>query len=289
VAKPVLEAARVRVDVDGVPQLDGLSFETTGDRVLVLAGPTALFGASAGMLEPRHGELLTGGLSPRVAMRQNAMAVAPLDPPLPPSWTARQYVVWSSRLAGHARPDADRHAADSLAKLKLDALADARLRRAPLHVRRALTVAAALATGATTLFFEDPLRGLTEDVARAFARVLLRGTSGLRTVIFAARASLASPLAIDADEVLVVDGSRVVAQGAPAEVAGRERSYTLRLHGRGASFARVAEQRGARVSGHGAHWTIDLGESLETSDILDVAAASDTVILELRPLAHAFA
>jgi hypothetical protein len=94
---------------------------------------------------------------------------------------------------------------------------------------------------------------------------------------------------MDADEAVVLDGNNVLGQGAPGELAARDRTYAIRLHGEGARFAAAAETRGARVSGEGGRWTIDLGASLGVMDILDVASASDTVVLELRPLAHAFA
>ena len=286
--KPVLEAARLRVDTFGVPEVDGLTFETTGDRVLVLSAPRALFQAAAGLAKARHGELSTGGMTIALAVRERVAAGAPLDPPLPPSWTAREYATWSARLVGHPKRDAERLADDALGRLKLSSFAKTRLPQVPAAVRRGLVVAAALATGATTLFLDDPLEGMTEDAARTFARVLLRATSGLRTVIFSPRLSLSSPLALDADEVLIVDGRAVLAQGAPAEVAARDRSYALRLHGGGPEFTRIAEKRGARVVQRGSTWTVDLGDTLRPNDLLDVAAAAGTVILELRPLAHAF-
>ena len=287
--KPVLEAARLRVDVDGVPQVEGLSFETTGDRVLVLAGPPALFQAAAGIVRPRGGELRTSGVSPTAAVRERLMACAPLDPPLPLAWKALDYVAWSARLAGVPKRDALDLAARAIDRLHLQEVAKLHLRYAPLHARRALGVAAAVATGATTLFLEDPLRGLPDDAARSLARLVVKATLGLRTVIFAARTSLASPIAIDADEAVVLDDGAIVAQGAPAEVASLDRSYAIRLHGRGASFAKLAELRGARVSGQGARWTVDLGATLRVNDLLDVAHTAGTVLLELRPLGRAFA
>jgi hypothetical protein len=71
-------------------------------------------------------------------------------------------------------------------------------------------------------------------------------------------------------------------------VAARDRSYSVRLHGPLAPFVALAEQRGARVTSRGAAATVDLGASLEVTDLLDVAMSTGTVILELRPVARAF-
>jgi ABC-type multidrug transport system ATPase subunit len=287
--RPVLEALRLRVDVDGVPQVDGLSFTTTGDRVVILAGPPALFQAAAAMTRPRHGELRCAGVTPAEAIEQRLMAGAPLDPPMPPSWTPSDYVTWSARLSGQPTGAAERLAREALAKLKLESLRSVRLRHVPLPARRAVSVAAALATGATTLLLEDPVCGLTEDAARSLARLVVRGTEGVRTVLFAARASLTSPLAMDADEALVLDGSRLLSQGAPGEVALQDRSYALRLHRGGPAFGELAERRGVHVTGHGASWVVDLGATLQLSDVLDVAAAANAIVIDLRPLGRAFA
>jgi ABC-2 type transport system ATP-binding protein len=289
VTEAILEAVRARIDVDGVPQVDGLSFATTGERVLVLGSAPALFECAAGLLDTRHGDVRVRGVAAKASVAQGLSAGAPLDPPVPLSWTAREYVSQSSRLAGHARAEARDRTGDAMSKLKLEEMSAVPMRTLSAHARRAIVVAAALATGASTLLLEDPLRGLPSETARSFARILVRATADVATVVFAARISLASPLATDADEAVVIHGSRVVGQGAPGEVAARDRTYALRVGGRGAAFARLAEERGARVVGQGAHWTLDLGESLGTRDIFEVAAASDTVVLELHPLAQSFA
>jgi ABC-type multidrug transport system ATPase subunit len=289
--RPTLEARDLRVDVDGVPDVDGLSLETSGDRVLVLAAPGSLFRVAGALTTPRRGEVLTDGLTPAEAVAARRLAIAMCDPPLPPAWTTSEYMLWSTRLAGHSKAAAEPRVHDALRKMKLEALAGSRLRHVPPHARRAIGVAAALATGATTLFLEDPERGLAEDAARNLSRTIVRATEGLRTVIFASRTSLASPLGMDADEALVIAGREVVAQGAPAEVAAHDRTYAIRLNGPGAAFAELAERRGARISGQGASWVVDLGatpDGLRVSDILDVAQAVDAVVMDLRPLAQAF-
>jgi len=278
----------LRVDVDGVPELDGLSFATTGERVLALAAPRALFRAAAGLLRIRHGELRTSGLSPLQAVSQRVAASAPVDAPLPPSWKAEEYVSWSARLAGHGKDDAHALTRDAFRLLKADGMRGRKIRQLSLEARRALVIAAALATGAKTLLLEDPLRGLSEEEARQLARHIVRATAGVQLVVFASRASLASPLAIDADEAMVIDGTRVVAQGAPAEIAARERSYAVRVQGETAEFARAVQRRGARIEGGGALFTVDLGDTLRVNDLLDAAAVSGAVVLELSPLSLAF-
>jgi len=236
VVEPLLTATTLRVDAGGVPAIDGLSLRTTGERVLLLGAARALFEAAAGLRGIARGKLLVEGTAPSVAIRAGAAACAPLDPPLPRLWTVAQYVTWSARLAGHGRSAATSLAGEALERLQLASLARTKLGVAPLSVRRGTGVAAAMATGATTLLVEDPLPGLADEAARPFARVLSRALDGRRSAVFAARISLDSPLALAADEALVVDGSRVVAQGAPAEIAAADRTVVVRLHGNAAAF-----------------------------------------------------
>jgi ABC-2 type transport system ATP-binding protein len=289
VASALIEIVRVRIDVAGVPAVDGLSAATTGDRVLVLGAARALFEAASGARTVNHGVLRLRGEAARAAVRAGTAAGAPIESLLPPKWTAREYVTWSARICGHSKNDARSLAAGAMDRLQMSAIADDPLSRASLQTRRATSIAAALATGAKTLLLEDPTRGLPDDVARHFARVLIRALEGCGWAVFASHVPLASPLAMDADEAIVIAGDRVIAQGAPAELAARERAYAVRVLGHVADFSQIASSRGAKVSGRGADLTIDLGESLEVSDLLRAASDARATILELRPLAHAFA
>ena len=308
----LLHASSLRIDVSGTPALDGLTMTSTGDRVLVLGAPEALFEASAGLRLAARGELLVEGRSPLDAVRARVAAGAPLDPPMPPRWTPRQYVVWSARAAGHGRAQARELAAEALARTKVESVADTRLGAAALAARRATVIAAALATGATTLLIEDPLTGLPAETAPAFARVLARACADRRTAFFAGRVPLESPIALDADEAIVIAGSRVAAQGAPAELAADERSFSLRVVGDVESFARAVVGHGARVlsglslsepgaaqqagpasapprpAGRVGQVSIALGP-LRTRDLLRIASDSNATVLELRPISSAFA
>jgi ABC-type multidrug transport system ATPase subunit len=305
---PLISTSSLRVDVGGAPAIDGLTFTSTGERVLILGAAPALFAVAAGLRATSRGEVRVEGAPPLDAVRRKTAAGAPLDPPLPPRWSARQYVVWSARVAGHERAHARELAAQALARTRVDSVADARLGAAALTARRATVIAAALATGAATLLLEDPLCGLPSESVAPFARVLSRALADRRTAIFASRVPLESPLALDADEAVVVVGSHVAAQGAPAEIASAERSYWLRVLGDVDAFARAVEERGGRLlSSSGKAATagsepaeppvartgagqigIDLGP-LGTRDLISIASDVDATLLELRPISVAFA
>ncbi len=113
------------------------------------------------------------------------------------------------------------------------------------------------------------------------------------TLVFMGRVALDSPLALAADEAIVIDGSNVVAQGAPAEVAVRANSFSVRVTGDVDALTKALAASGCRLqssesSAETARFTVDLG-NLGTSDLLRVAEASSAVVLELRPLTRVFA
>jgi len=288
VSAPLLELVSARIDVDGVPAVDGMSLTASEDRVVVLGGAKALFEAASGMRVPCHGEVLVSGLAARTAARNGVVAGAQCDPPFPPRWTVKEYVTWSARIAGHVLRDARALAEQAIAEMKMFAIAGDRLDAASTQTRRSTSIAAALATGADVILLEEPVSGLSDEAARHFARIVLRALDKRPWVVFAARLPLESPFAMDADEAVLVLGGSVVAQGAPAELAARDHTYAVRLLGAADDFARLATERGARVTGAGPERTVDLGQ-LAVSDLLRAAAEARATVLELRPLAHAFA
>jgi ABC-2 type transport system ATP-binding protein len=292
--QPLLASESLRVDVARIPAVDGLSLTSTGDRLLVLGAPRALFEASAGLRPSTRGELRVSGELPIDALRRGVAASAPLDPPMPPDWTVRHYVTWSARLAGHARATSVALADDAIERMKLEAHVTTKLARVPVSARHAAVIAGALATGATIMFIEDPLAGLAAETARSFARVIVRALSGRRSAIFAARVALDSPLALAADEAIIVEGALVAAQGAPAEIAAGESAFVLRVGGDAQAFLAAVKERGGRLLVGPpepkalARMTVDFG-GLRTRDVLSIAAASNAIVLELRPLARSFA
>ena len=277
----------LRVDVDGVPACDGLTFRTSGERVLLLGAPNALFEALAGVRPIKRGTLSVRGTSLATAVTAGVVAAAPLDPPLPPKWTATEYVTWSARLAGRSASDAKTLAKNAIARVQLGAIATQPLARMVPHARRGVVVAAALATASQALVLEDPLAGLPEETARTWGGILVTALEEIPWVVVASRIALTSPLAIASEEALVVSASRVDAQGPPAEIAAADHRFVARIHGAVDALAARLGEHGATLDVQGAQVLLDLGATLTTAELLRLALESEATIVEMVPVARA--
>lgn len=286
-AEPLLAVEDLRVDVDGVPACDGLTARTSGERVLVLGAPRALFEATCGLRPVVRGALRVRGTAAADATRQGLVAGAALDPPLPPKWSVLDYVTWSSRLAGHSARDARALAKEAIDLAQLGSLAAGPVARLVGHARRGVVLAATLATDAPVIVLEDPLAGLPEEHARSWARVLVQALASRSWLVLAGRVSLTSPLAMHADEALVVSSSRLDAQGPPAEIAAAQRRFVARIHGPLEALGARLSEHGARMEVQGAQVVLDLGASLSTSDLLRMAAEVEATVVEMVPVARA--
>jgi ABC-2 type transport system ATP-binding protein len=284
---PLVSAEDLRVDVDGVPACDGLTLRTTGERVLVLGTPHAFFEALTGLRPVVRGALQVRGKNAVAAAREGVTAGAPLDPPLPPKWTALEYVIWSSRLSGHTASDARSLARAAIASVQLAPIAALPLARMVPHARRAVVLAAALATDAAVIVVEDPLANLAEEVARTWARILVQALDERAWVVLASRIALTSPLAMNAEEALIVTASRLDAQGPPAEIAAADHRFVARINGQLDALQAKLTARGASMDVQGAQVLLDLGESVSTADLLGMAAEADVTIVEMLPVARA--
>ena len=195
---------------------------------------------------------------------------------------------------GHDRAAADRNAREAIAMLRMGGIADAKLGGAPIHIRRGAVLAAALATGASLLLFEDPTPGLADDVARTLARVLAQAldetatSPGRAWVMFAARLPLTSPFAHRADEAFLFSRGQLARSGAPGELAAAEQTFHVRVNGPQADFVDVLRKRGADVVAADTHLTVRLDDALAPRELFQLAEEAHVVLVELVPIADTF-
>lgn len=286
---PTLACQDLRVDVDRAPAVDGLSFSTKGARVLVLGGPRELFLATGGVLAVVRGTLRVLGAEPVEAVKARTLATGGHDPPLPDAWTVHEYVTWSARLAGLSKSDARARATEALARLDAGTQEKTKIARANGSLRRATSIAAALATDAKVVALDDPLGGLAEEDAVAVGDRLVRALEGRAWIVFAPRVPIMSPLARAADEALVVTASTLDAQGTPSAVAAAAMRFRVRAHGPVDELVRRLEERGARAHVDGAQIAVDLAGALTTSQLLGLCAETQVSVVELVPVARALA
>ncbi|MBX3219716.1 MAG: hypothetical protein KF795_04300 [Labilithrix sp.] len=281
--EPLLFADDLRVDVDGVPACDGLSFKTTGEHLLVLGAPRAVFDAATGLASVVRGGLSVRGRPAAEAAAAGLIAGAPREPPAPPRWTVTEYVQWSARLAGVPAFEARASAEAAIAKLQLRAMAKTELARLVAHARRATIVAAAIATCAEVIALEDPLGGLADELVAPYAKVLAEALADRAWIVFAPRMPLTNPLAAAADEAIVATALRTEAQGPPAELVAAERRFVARMDGPLDAVAPALAARGASIEAHGAHLVVDLGASMTTSELVAVCDGANVSVIELVP------
>lgn len=285
---PLLEAEDLRIDVDGVPACDGLTFRTKGEHVLVLGAPRALSQAALGLAEVVRGSLAVRGTEVAEAARVVLVAGAPSDAPMPPRFTVVEYVEWSARLAGVPRSSARASTDAALERLRLGPMARTELARLVPHALRATRVAAALASAAEVIVLEDPVSGLADEIAADYAKVLADALSDHAWILFAPRLPLGSALARAADEAIVATSIRVDAQGTPAELASADRRFVVRIEGTFELVAAELERRGAKAEVHGAHLRLDLGARMTTSELMELCDDAGLAVIELAPAFRAF-
>ena len=318
---PLLRAEEARIAVDGVVVVDRLTLLTTGDHVLFAGDPSALFAALTGVpLAARRGArpVLTGKAA-RAANAYNddldeelpgeayvvagalhlagrnvvdgahvsAMGAAPLDPPLPPGWTAEEYVAWGARLAGASRGVASDLAAQALARTGLLAARKRATSALSQAERRALVLAQAIVTAPEILIAESPLAGLEGAAATFVLDALVQATEGRRAIFSVTRIDPSSPegrLARASSHVVVLAGGDIALEGTPSELFSGVRVYTITVHKNAEPLRAELASRGIPLRGGPHRFSIELPVGGTTRDIVAAAHAARAAIVEMVPL-----
>jgi ABC-2 type transport system ATP-binding protein len=314
VSAPLLEAKEARVAIDGVVAVDRLSLVSTGDRVVLAGDPGALLAVITGV--PRSaggggrvgghvgsaggdgaempgeafvvaGSLHLAGKSVAEAAHVSIMGAAALDPPLPPRWTAGEYVQWGARLAGISPRDARELAAAALARVGLAAAHRKTTSALALSERRALVLAQAVAAGPEVLVAEAPLRGLEGSAATFVLQALIAAAEGRRALISTTRLEAGGAegaLARSASHLVVLFGGEVALEGPPAELFAAARVVALTVRSNADALRTELGARGIDLRGGPVRFSAALPPGSSTREILAAAQAARAAVVEMVPV-----
>ena len=222
---PAIEAHDLtkRFAKGNVLALDGLSFETPPGTVLGVLGPNGAGKTTAvrilcTVLVPDNGRAAILGLDvvrDAVAVRR-VIGLAGQNAAVDENLSGRQNLQMVGRLSHMARGQAKKRAEELLEQFGLTNAASRSLKTYSGGMRRRLDLAAALVAQPPILFFDEPTTGLDPQTRRDMwtwtERLVAEGTTVLLTTQYLEEADRL------ADQVIVVDHGKVIAQGTPGSL-----------------------------------------------------------------------
>jgi iron complex transport system ATP-binding protein len=223
-----LAADDVTVTLDGTLVLNGVSCAVKGGGWLALIGPngagkSTLIRAMAGLV-PYGGTITLDAVDARTMRgkeRARTLAYVPQEPTLPPDLAVEQYVMLGRTphlgyLSVPGRHDRERVRA-AMARLDMTQFAGRRLARLSGGERQRAVLARALASQPRALLLDEPTSMLDVGHEQQVLDLVdeLRKDTGLTVVSTLHDLTLAGQYA---DALVMLDGGRVVASGAPAAV-----------------------------------------------------------------------
>jgi branched-chain amino acid transport system ATP-binding protein len=231
----ILETQGIAIRFGGVQALTDVSFAVAKGELVGLIGPngagkTTLLKIIAGVLRPDNGRVVLGGedvtrLTTSARVRKGLALTHQIVRPfrsmsvLDNVALAAGHVFTSNPLTAlfHWRRTAERARASSiLARVGLSGLENRPVGALPLGHLKRLEVARALAVDPTLIILDEPLAGLNHREAETqIDTIAALNREGITTILI--EHNLREVLRV-CRRLLVLDGGRIIADGAPAEV-----------------------------------------------------------------------
>ncbi len=218
-----LEAIGLRKRFGARVALDGAGFRAEDGAITGLLGPNgagkstslrilcALVDADDG--EARIDEEI---VDRALASQRLRLGVLPHSAGLYGSLTARENIEYFGRLCGLPGKEARRRAAELIALLEIDAIADRRAKGFSQGERMKTALARALVHAPRNLVLDEPTNGLDVPSVRKLRALLSKLREAGHCILFSSH--VMHEVATLCDQVVVIAGGRVVASGTPASL-----------------------------------------------------------------------
>jgi len=209
------------VRLGGRAVLGGVTATVEPGRFVAVAGPngagkTTLLRAALGVLAPEAGQVLLGGAEPRsLSPQARAARAGYLPQERRIAWGVPALRIAALGAVNASTAEAEARGRAALAQVGLAGLEDRGAFEMSGGERARVLLARLFATGAPTLILDEPVAGLDPD-AQLLVLDLLKAKVAEGATVVATLHDL-SLAARYADQVLVLDGGRLVADGTPGE------------------------------------------------------------------------
>lgn len=214
----MIEVEHLSKSYGSAPALVDVSFTAPAGRVTGFVGPngagkSTVMRIAAGLCAPDAGEVrIDGDPFAHSTRPASTMGVFLSAEWIPPAATARGVLDYVCDTQGFARTRAD----DALALVGLGRVADSRVRSFSLGMRQRLGIAAATLGRPRVMLLDEPVNGLDPDGIHWFRTFVRSSAESGVTVLLSSHHM--TELALVADDVVMLNGGRVVAQGRLGDV-----------------------------------------------------------------------
>jgi branched-chain amino acid transport system ATP-binding protein len=235
----LLEGKDVSIAFGGIRAVDGVSLSIGQGELLGLIGPngagkTTLLRLLTGVLSPDAGKVFLRGTDvTRLATERRVRKGLALTHQIVRPFRGLSVIDNVTLAAGKARTrsairslfqyrrGAERaRAADIVALLGLESVSNRSPAELPLGQLKRLEVARAVALDPDVLLLDEPLAGLNQGEAAALAETIV-GLNEAGLAVILVEHNLAEVLKVSS-RLAVLDRGRIIAEGAPGDVVGRD-------------------------------------------------------------------